>query len=178
MAHCQAFEGFEESEVLRLAACVERESSHPLAAAIVGAAAGRGLRLHFACESSVSIPGQVCWVAVDLNHICNNSLLETYTSISSRRVCERVCLPELEGTRRPAPDMLSAAGTASEDLLTPLFCHLQGIVATLDGRRAVIGTAKLLAGYGAELTAAQAPAVQRWQDQGERFGMISCSKVS
>jgi hypothetical protein len=44
---------------------------------------------------------------------------------------------------------------------------LQGIVATLDGRRAVIGTAKLLASYGAELTAAQAPAVQRWQDQGE-----------
>ena len=39
-------------------------------------------------------------------------------------------------------------------------------MATLDGYRAVIGTAKLLAGYGAELTAAQAPAVQQWQDQG------------
>jgi cation transport ATPase len=59
VAHCQAFEGFEEAQVLRLAACVERESSHPLAAAIVGAAAGRGLRLDSACESSVSIPGQV-----------------------------------------------------------------------------------------------------------------------
>lgn len=45
--------------------------------------------------------------------------------------------------------------------------HLQGIVSTLDGCRAVIGTAKLLASYGAELTAAQAPAVHRWQDQGE-----------
>ena len=40
VAHCQAFEGFEEDQVLRLAACVERESSHPLAAAIVGAGGG------------------------------------------------------------------------------------------------------------------------------------------
>ena len=63
VAHCQAFEGFGEGEVLRLAACVERESSHPLAAAIVGAAAGRGLRLDSSCESSVSIPGQVRRVA-------------------------------------------------------------------------------------------------------------------
>jgi cation transport ATPase len=59
VAHCQAFGGFEEGEVLRLAACVERESSHPLAAAIVGAAAGRGLPLDSSCESSISIPGQV-----------------------------------------------------------------------------------------------------------------------
>jgi cation transport ATPase len=58
--HCQAFEGFEENEVLRLAACVERESSHPLAAAIVGAAAGRGLPLASCPESSTNIPGQVC----------------------------------------------------------------------------------------------------------------------
>lgn len=59
VAHCQAFESFEENEVLRLAACVERESSHPLAAAIVGSAAGRGLDISAAADSSISIPGQV-----------------------------------------------------------------------------------------------------------------------
>lgn len=104
-------------------------------------------------------------------------VLQNYTNTSSCGVCQPFCPPELEGTRYPAAAMLSAASTASDVLLTPLFCHLQGIVATLDGRRAVIGTVKLLGGYGAELTAAQAPAVQRWQDQGERFSMTSCSKV-
>jgi Cu+-exporting ATPase len=40
-----AAEGFSEAEVLRLAACVERSSEHPLAAAIVDAANRQGLKL-------------------------------------------------------------------------------------------------------------------------------------
>jgi P-type Cu+ transporter len=40
-----ALPGFDEAQVLRLAASVERGSEHPLAAAIVAAAAGRGIEL-------------------------------------------------------------------------------------------------------------------------------------
>ncbi len=59
VTHCLAAPGHNEAEVLQLAAAVERGSSHPLAAAIVGCAAGRQLPLIGAVQSSVSIHGQV-----------------------------------------------------------------------------------------------------------------------
>lgn len=58
VAHVQALGEHTEAEVLRLAACVERGSSHPLAAAIVGAAAARGLPINTAPEASMTLQGQ------------------------------------------------------------------------------------------------------------------------
>jgi P-type Cu+ transporter len=52
----EAFEGFEENEVLRLAAGVELASEHPLAAAIVAGAQARGMRVRAASEFA-STPG-------------------------------------------------------------------------------------------------------------------------
>jgi len=53
----RAFGGLDEREVLRLAASVERASEHPLAAAVVAAAAERNLTLAPA-EEFHSVPGQ------------------------------------------------------------------------------------------------------------------------
>ena len=52
----EAFDGFEENEVLRLAASVELASEHPLAAAVVAGAEARGLRVRAASQFA-SIPG-------------------------------------------------------------------------------------------------------------------------
>jgi len=49
--------GFEEQQLLRIAASLERESEHPLAAAIVTGAENRGLKLG-TCEKFRSIPGK------------------------------------------------------------------------------------------------------------------------
>ena len=57
LAGVVAATGFDESEVLRLAASLERGSEHPLAAAIVGGAEGRGLALA-SVESFQSVTGQ------------------------------------------------------------------------------------------------------------------------
>ncbi len=57
--HTTALDGFEADEVARLAACVERGASHPLAAAVVGLAAGRGLPLTATVSDSREVPGQV-----------------------------------------------------------------------------------------------------------------------
>ncbi len=45
LTHVTAFAPFQENDVLRLAAALEQASEHPLAAAIVGGALGRGLSL-------------------------------------------------------------------------------------------------------------------------------------
>lgn len=57
--HTTALDGFDGDEVARLAACVERGASHPLAAAVVGLAAGRGLPLTATVSDSREVPGQV-----------------------------------------------------------------------------------------------------------------------
>ncbi len=55
--------GFDDSEVLRLAASLDQGSEHPLAAAIVEAARGRGLSLqkaeHFESSSGIGVRGAV-----------------------------------------------------------------------------------------------------------------------
>jgi Cu+-exporting ATPase len=69
--------GFEEGELLRLAASLERMSEHPLAAAVVKAAAARGLKLaeasDFAAPSGKGVTGRVEGRAVALG---NRVLLE------------------------------------------------------------------------------------------------------
>lgn len=60
MVLSEAVGSFPADEALRLAACVEGGSSHPLAAAVVGLAAARGLPLGDAVTGSQAIAGQVC----------------------------------------------------------------------------------------------------------------------
>ena len=60
----RAFGSFDENELLRLAASVEKASEHPLAAAVVAAAAERSLTLALA-EDFLSVPGQGVRAVVD-----------------------------------------------------------------------------------------------------------------
>ena len=63
LVECMAASGFEENEVLRLAAAVEQLSEHPLAAAIVAGARERGLALEkaedFTATAGESVRGLV-----------------------------------------------------------------------------------------------------------------------
>ena len=59
VVHTVALDGFSTDEVVRLAACVERGGSHPLAAAIVGLAASRGVPLLAPVTDSIELPGLV-----------------------------------------------------------------------------------------------------------------------
>ena len=58
VVHTVTLEGFAELEMLQLAACLERCSSHPLAAVIVGHAAARHLQLDAAVSDSQVLPGE------------------------------------------------------------------------------------------------------------------------
>jgi len=81
--------GFDESELLRLAASVERASEHPLAAAIVGGAESRGLTLPSATEFA-SITGKGVRGVVDGRRVAlgNRALLDELR-IDARDLTER-----------------------------------------------------------------------------------------
>lgn len=75
----QVKEGFEESEVLRLSASLERSSEHPLAEAIVSGAEERGVELLSAAEfqsiTGKGVKGEIDGQAVGLGNI---ALLEEF----------------------------------------------------------------------------------------------------
>ncbi len=59
VVHLEACGGFSETEVLEVAAAAERGSAHPLAAALVGAAAAAGADMSAPVTASRSLQGQV-----------------------------------------------------------------------------------------------------------------------
>jgi len=86
--------GWDETEALRRAACVERLSEHPLAGAIVAAAEERGLRLEEATEFR-SVPGKgiVAQVADEILVIGNDALFAergAAVSATARAVADRL----------------------------------------------------------------------------------------
>ena len=99
--------GFEENELLRLAASVERGSEHPLARAILQAAADRELNLgevrDFAAPSGKGATGMVDGTAVALG----NALLMSELNIATG-------------------DLDSAAETARQDGATAIFMSVAG----------------------------------------------------
>jgi P-type Cu+ transporter len=100
-------QGFDENELLRMAACVERGSEHPLAQAILDAAKQRALVLgdvsHFASPAGKGATGTVDGKAVALG----NAVLMGELNISTR---------ELD----------SAAETARRDGATAIFVAVDG----------------------------------------------------
>jgi Cu+-exporting ATPase len=72
-----AMEGFDENEMLRLAASIERASEHPLAAAIVSGAEQRGLAIPPA-QHFETVPGKGVYGAADNHRIAlgNRAMLD------------------------------------------------------------------------------------------------------
>jgi Cu+-exporting ATPase len=109
--------GFDEDEILRLAAAVERSSEHPLASAIVEGAKGRSLPLPEVANFK-AIPGHGVEADVDGKHVLlgNAKLLLTY----------QISLGRLEGEARHLAD----------DGKTPMYIAIDGraagIVAAAD----------------------------------------------
>ncbi|MCF6284816.1 MAG: heavy metal translocating P-type ATPase, partial [Candidatus Hydrogenedentes bacterium] len=68
----RAYSGYEESEVLRLAASLERASEHPLAAAIIGGAESRNLALekvvNFRSKTGQGVTGDVGGLSVAIGN--------------------------------------------------------------------------------------------------------------
>jgi len=96
--------GFEESEVLGLAAALERHSEHPLAAAIVAGAESRGAEKSQAADfQSVTGQGVTGWVADRTVALGNQALME------SRGVTTAPLAEEADRLRRAGATVLWAA---------------------------------------------------------------------
>jgi P-type Cu+ transporter len=89
--------GFDENELLRLAANVERASEHPLAAAFIGGAESRGLNVRAASEFA-SITGKGVRGTVDGRRVAlgNRALLDE-SKIDPRELAERAEALRAEG---------------------------------------------------------------------------------
>jgi Cu+-exporting ATPase len=104
--------GFEEDDLLRLAAAVERNSEHPLATAIVEAAHARQMRLSDITDFH-AIPGQGVVAEVE----------EKYVLLGNRALLEQYDL---------APGRLEAeARHLADDGKTPMYIVINGQVAGL-----------------------------------------------
>ncbi len=89
--------GFEEAEILRLAASVEQASEHPLAAAMLAAARERNLQLP-AVEHFASTPGQGVRATVAKHTVLLGNLAQMHTAkIDVRRVREQAESMQQEG---------------------------------------------------------------------------------
>lgn len=112
-----AMDGFDEDELVKLVASVERDSEHPLAAAIVAGAHERALEL-VAATNFTAIPGQ----GVEADALGQHVLLGNARLMAERKV---------------ALGQLSAEATRlADDGKTPMYAaidgHAAGIVAVAD----------------------------------------------
>ena len=113
-------DGFEESELLRVVAAAERESEHPLAQAIVDAAAARGLEAP-PVQRFEAIPGEGAVATVDGKRLAvgNAKLLAR----------ERVDLDGLDGSAE------KLAGEGRTTVLVALDGRAVGVIAIADAVR-------------------------------------------
>ncbi len=110
----EAAPGFDQAEMLRLAASVERASEHPLAAAIVAGAADRGITLASATEFA-SVTGAGVSARVDGRVV----------GVGSERI--------LETAASGASDLVTRAGILRGEAQTVMFVMLDGKPAGLIG---------------------------------------------
>ncbi len=186
LTHVVAETGFDEDEILRLAAAVERSSEHPLAAAIVEGARARNLLLH-AVANFKATPGHGVEADVEGKHVLlgNAKLLVKY----------QVPLGRLEGEARHLADdgktpmyiaidgraagIVAAADTVKGESVAAIAAlkrlGLEVVMLTGDNRRTVdaigrqVGVDRVLAEV---LPQDQAHEVQKLQLEGKKVGMV------
>jgi Cu+-exporting ATPase len=178
--------GFDEEEILRLAAAIEKGSEHPLATAIVEGAGARKLDLPEA-ENFAAIPGHGVEADVADKHVLlGNSRLMDERGIplrrlesEARRLADDGKTPMYIAVDGVAAGIVAAADTLKEDSKEAItaFKHLglEVVMITGDNRRTAeaianqVGMDRVLAEV---LPQDKAHQVQTLQLEGKRVGMV------
>jgi Cu+-exporting ATPase len=177
---------FQEDEVLRLAAAVERSSEHPLAGAIVSGAEARGLA-RGAVTAFAALPGLGVEAVVDGRQVLlgNARLMEKRRIQLGRLAAEAVRLaddgktPMFVAVDGQAAGIVAAADPVKEDSVTAIAqlkrLGLEVAMLTGDNRRTAsaiarqVGVDRVLAEV---LPQDKAHEVQKLQLEGKKVGMV------
>ena len=178
--------GFDEDEILRLAAAVERNSEHPLASAIVGGAKARNFTLPEITNFN-AIPGHGVEADVEEMHVLlgNAKLMEKYAIPVGRLVAESQRLaddgktPMYIAVNGRAAGIVAAADTVKEESAAAIAAlkrlGLEVVMLTGDNRRTAnaigrqVGVDRVLAEV---LPQDKAHEVQKLQLEGKKVGMV------
>jgi P-type Cu+ transporter len=181
-----ATNGFDEGEVLRLAAAVERSSEHPLAGAIVEGAAARGLALP-AISGFGAIPGHGVEADVEGQHVLlgNEKLMAERgivigrLELEAQRLADDGKTPMYVAIDGSAAGIVAAADTVKDDSVAAIVAlkrlGLEVAMMTGDNRRTAaaiarqVGVDRVLAEVLPQDKAAE---VQKLQLEGKRVGMV------
>jgi P-type Cu+ transporter len=178
--------GFDEDEILRLAAAVERSSEHPLAAAIVEGARARGLGLPDVADFR-AIPGNGVEATVEGRSVAlGNARLLTDRGIAlgrleeeARRLADDGKTPMYVTIDGAAAGIVAAADTIKDDSVAAIDSlkrlGLEVVMLTGDNRRTAeaigrqVGVDRVLAEV---LPSDKAHEVRRLQLEGKKVGMV------
>ncbi len=178
--------GFDEDELLRLAAAIERNSEHPLASAIVEGAQARNLTLPSVTNFS-AVPGHGVEADVDGVHVLlgNAKLMEKYAlalgrlAAESQRLADDGKTPMYLAVNGRAAGIVAAADTIKEESVAAIAAlkrlGLQVVMLTGDNRRTAeaigrqVGVDRVIAEV---LPQDKAHEVQRLQLEGKQVGMV------
>lgn len=178
--------GFDESEVLRMAAAIERNSEHPLAGAIVQGAVARRLSLPDIANFK-AVPGHGVEADVEGRRVLlGNAKLMTDRGIQlgrlvaeSQRLADDGKTPMFVGIDGKAAGIIAAADTVKDDSVAAIAAlkrlGLEVVMLTGDNRRTAaaigrqVGVDRVLAEV---LPQDKAHEVQRLQLEGKQVGMV------
>jgi len=178
--------GFDEDEVLRLAATIERNSEHPLASAIVEGAKVQGITLAEA-KNFNAIPGHGVEADVEGRHVLlgNSKLMETRNVslgrlvLESQRLADDGKTPMYIAVDGRAAGIVAAADTVKEEsagaIVALKHLGLEVVMLTGDNRRTAnaigrqVGVDRVLAEV---LPQDKAHEVQKLQLEGKKVGMV------
>jgi Cu+-exporting ATPase len=178
--------GFDEDELLRLVAAVERSSEHSLAGAIVAGAKARGIELP-SVERFAAIPGHGVEADVAGRHVLlGNAKLMADRGVAlgrleleSRRLADDGKTPMFAALDGIAAEIVAAADTVKDDSIAAVAAFrrlgLDVVMMTGDNRRTAdaiarrVGVDRVLAEV---LPQDKARNVQKLQLDGKRVGMV------
>ncbi len=177
---------FEENEVLRLAAAVERNSEHPLAGAIVEGARGRGLELSAVTDFEANPGHGVSATVAGHRLLLGNGRLMTGQGIAlgrlepeSARIADAGRTPMYVAIDGTAAGIIAVADTIKEDSIAAIAVFkqmgLEVVMITGDNRRTAeaigrqVGIDRVLAEV---LPRDKAQNVQKLQLEGKKVGMV------
>jgi Cu+-exporting ATPase len=178
--------GFDEEELLRLVAAVERSSEHPLASAIVEGAKARGLALPDVADFA-AIPGHGVEADVGGRHLllgnlklmADRGVALGRLEVESRRLADDGKTPMFAALDGAAAGIVAAADTVKEDSVAAIAAlkrlGLEVVMMTGDNRRTAdaiarrVGVDRVLAEV---LPQDKARNVQALQLEGKKVGMV------